>query len=103
MKITEVSLVPNAPEHQQIKEGEKRMNLVKLKFLRNGEPSGREYTYISKSDVAVGDTVIVREAEEGKEAPKGVITAINVPESEVEKFRDKLKEIVGKAPVKESD
>lgn len=39
------------------------MNLVKLKFLRNGEPSGREYTYISKSDVAVGDTVIVRPPE----------------------------------------
>lgn len=75
------------------------MNLVKLKFLRNGEPSGREYTYISKSDVAVGDTVIVREAEEGKDAPKGVITAINVPESEVESFRDRLKEIVGKVCV----
>lgn len=72
------------------------MNLVKLKFLRNGEPSGREYTYISKSDVAVGDMVIVREAEEGKEAPKGIITAVDVPESEVESFKDKLKEIVGK-------
>lgn len=72
------------------------MSLVKLKFLRNGEPSGREYTYISKSEVAVGDTVIVREAEEGKEAPKGIITAVDVPESEVESFKDKLKEIVGK-------
>lgn len=71
-------------------------NLVKLKFLRNGEPSGKEYTYISKSEVAIGDTVIVREAEEGKEAPKGIITAVNVPESEVESFKDKLKAIVGK-------
>lgn len=72
------------------------MNLVKLKFLRNGEPSGREYSYISKSDVSVGDTVIVREAEDGKEPPKGIITAINVPEAEVESFKDRLKEIVGK-------
>lgn len=71
-------------------------NLVKLKFLRNGEPSGREYTYISKSEVTVGDTVIVREAEPGKDAPKGIITAVNVPESEVENFKDKLKAIVGK-------
>ena len=68
-------------------------NLVKLKFLRDGEPSGREYTYISKSEVAIGDTVIVREAEEGKEAPKGIITAVNVPEAEVESFKDKLKAI----------
>lgn len=72
------------------------MNLVKLQFLKNGEPSGREYTYISKSDVAVGDTVIVREADEGKETPKGIITDVNVPEEEVEAFKDKLKTIVGK-------
>ena len=36
------------------------MNLVKLRFLRGGEPQGREYTYISKEKVEVGDTVIVR-------------------------------------------
>ena len=34
------------------------MNLVKLRFLRGGEPQGREYTYISKEKVEVGDTVI---------------------------------------------
>ena len=71
-------------------------NLVKLRFLRDGEPSGREYTYISKSEVSVGDTVIVREAEEGKDAPKGIVTAVNVPVEEVESFKDKLKTIVGK-------
>ena len=71
-------------------------DLIKLKFLRNGQPSGREYTYISKSDVAVGDTVQVREAEEGKDVPKGIVTAVNVPYSEVESFKDKLKAIVGK-------
>lgn len=75
---------------------EENTDLVKLKFLRDGEPSGREYTYVCKSEVTVGDTVIVREAEEGKEAPKGIITAVNVPYSEVESFKDKLKAIVGK-------
>lgn len=78
-------------------------NLIKLRFLRDGEPSGREYTYISKSDVAVGDTVIVREADEGKESPKGIITAVNVPETEVESFKDKLKTIVGKLEQVESE
>lgn len=29
------------------------MNLVKLRFLRDGEPQGREYTYISKEKVEV--------------------------------------------------
>lgn len=72
-------------------------NLVKLRFLRDGEPSGREYTYISKSDVEVGDTVIVREADDGKKTPtKGIITAVNVPETDVESFKDKLKTIIGK-------
>lgn len=74
-----------------------KTNLIKLKFLRNGEPSGREYTYISKSDVLVGDTVIVRPPESpDHEPPKGVITMVDVPESEVESFKDKLKQIVGK-------
>lgn len=73
------------------------MNLVKLRFLRDGEPRGREYTYISKAKVEVGDIVIVRKPDvEGTEAPKGVITMVDVPESEVESFKDKLKEIVGK-------
>lgn len=73
-----------------------KTNLIKLKFLRNGEPSGREYTYICKSGVLVGDTVIVRPPESpDHEPPKGVITMVDVPESEVESFKDKLKEIVG--------
>lgn len=80
------------------------MNLIKLKFLRNGEPSGREYTYISKSEVAVGDTVIVRPPESpDHEPPKGIVTDVNVPEAEVDSFRDKLKAIVGKIEVKESE
>lgn len=79
-----------------------KTNLIKLKFLRNGEPSGREYTYISKSDVEVGDTVQVRIPDSpDHEAPKGIVTAVDVPESEVESFKDKLKEIVGKVEEKE--
>lgn len=77
-----------------------KTNLVKLQFLRDGEPSGKEYTYICNSEVEVGDIVIVREAENGKEAPTGVITALNVPYSEVETFKDRLKTIIGKVEEK---
>lgn len=74
------------------------MNLVKLRFLRDGKPQGREYSYISKEKVEVGDIVVVREPDQpGTEAPKGIITMVDVPESEVEKFKDRLKAIVGKA------
>ncbi len=74
------------------------MNLVKLRFLRDGKPQGREYSYISKEKVEVGDIVVVREPDSpGAEAPKGIITMIDVPEAEVEKFKDRLKTIVGKA------
>lgn len=79
------------------------MNLIKLRFLRDGEPAGKEYTYISKAELAVGDTVQVREAEEGKDAPKGIVTAVNVPESAVEAFKDRLKEIVGKIEPESED
>lgn len=76
-------------------------NLVKLRFLRDGVPQGREYTYISKEKVEVGDIVVVREPDySGAEAPKGIITMIDVSESDVNKFKDRLKEIIGKAEEK---
>jgi len=78
------------------------MNLVKLRFLRDGKPQGREYSYISKEKVEVGDIVVIREPDyPGAEAPKGIITMVDVPESEVEKFRDRLKEIIGKIEEKQ--
>lgn len=62
--------------------------LIKVKFTRNGIPSGREYAYRSQIPVKAGDLV---------ELPNGtgIVTAVDVPESEVEGFRDKVKEIVG--------
>lgn len=71
------------------------MDLVKLKFLRDGKPSGKEYTYISNYEAEVGDTVVISKGT-GK---KGIITEINVPVSEVEDYRGNLKEIVGKVCV----
>ena len=84
-----------------------KTNVIKLKFLRHGQPVGREYTYFSSTDVAVGDLVEV----EGKQGiSQGIVTAIDVPEEEIAPFRDRAKTIIGKVknekpaePVKEFD
>lgn len=68
-------------------------NIIKLKFLRYGEPSGRDYTYFTPEPVAVGDLVDL----EGKQGVvQGVITAVDVPEEEIASFRDRAKTIIGK-------
>lgn len=66
------------------------MNLIKARFLKDGEPSGRAYTYISDTPVEVGERVQLNEK------GRGIVTEINVPEEEVESFKDKLKSIIGK-------
>ena len=60
---------------------------IKVKFLKNGEPHGREYTYKATSPVCVGQEVIL------PGGGNGVVTEINVPEEEVERFKDKIKEV----------
>jgi hypothetical protein len=69
-------------------------NIIKLRFLRAGQPSGREYTYFTPCVVAEGDTVEL----EGKQGiVEGIVTAIDVPEEEIAPFRDRAKTIIGKA------
>lgn len=70
-------------------------NIIKCRFLRDGEPYGREYSYLTKEPVAVGDIV---EADTQRGTADLVVTELNVPEAEVESFKDKLKYIVGKKP-----
>lgn len=63
---------------------------IKIKFIKNEKPSGREYTYRSQIPIEVGDLV---------ELPSGgigVVTEVNVPEEEVEPYKDKIKEISGR-------
>lgn len=67
-------------------------NIIKLRFLHSGIPSGREYTYFTPVPVAIGDTVDI----DGKK--QGTIAAVDVPESEIESFKDKMKTIAGIAP-----
>lgn len=77
------------------------MQIIKCKFIKDGTPQGRDYTYFSNSVVAVGDTVQINEK------CKGVVTEIDVAESEIEDFADRVKTIIGIAveenPVEEKE
>lgn len=66
------------------------MKIVKLKFVdENGNPKGRTYTYYTPVEVDVDDIVEIGPGQ------RGVITAVDVPEKEIEKFADKMKTIIG--------
>lgn len=74
------------------------MQIIKCKYLKDGTPQGRDYTFFSDGIVAVGDTVQINEK------TKGVVTEIDVAESEIQAFADKVKTIIGIAvEEKESD
>lgn len=60
---------------------------IKVKFLKNGEPHGREYSYKATFPVRVGQEVIL------PGGGNGIVTEINVPEESVESFKDRIKEI----------
>ncbi len=75
-------------------------NIIKLRFIRKGEPTGREYTYYTPEKVEIGDIV---EIESRNEISKGVVTQIDVPEEEIAPFRDIAKTILGKVPTKEKE
>lgn len=47
--------------------------LIKCKFLKDGKPTGREYTYRALETVKVGDMVQINSA------AKGVVTVVDVP------------------------
>ena len=60
---------------------------IKVKFLKNGEPHGREYTYKATFPVEVGQEVLL------PGGGNGVVTEIDVPEGSVAAFADKVKDI----------
>lgn len=66
------------------------MQIIKVRFLKGEVPSGRAYTYFSDAPVSVGDLVQINSS------AKGIVTEVDMPESEIETFRDKVKTIVGK-------
>ena len=60
---------------------------IKVRFLKNDKPYGKEYTYYTddSNPVAVGDKI-----------GNCVVTSVNIPEEEAAAFRDKIKNILGK-------
>lgn len=75
------------------------MDLVKVRFLKLGTPAGREYTYRTEIPLKVGDIVELphsRPVMEDIPYSQGVVTQIDVPESEIEAFKDRVKTIIGK-------
>lgn len=65
------------------------MQLIKVRFLNNGTPSGKAYTYYSPVNVAVGDAVQINST------ATGVVVEVDVPEWQVEPYKEKIKTIVG--------
>lgn len=65
------------------------MQIIKVRFLKEDKPTGKEYTYYSPVAVKPGDIVQINSA------AKGIVTEIDVPEAEIAAYRDKVKTIMG--------
>ena len=78
---------------------QERTNVIKLQYLRAGEPSGREYTFFTPEPVEVGDIVDIAVVSQDNTS-QGMVTAVNVPLAEIEPFKDRVKTIIGKAAPK---
>lgn len=63
---------------------------IKIQFLRNGQPTGREYTYKTDLDVQLGEIVMVTEK------AKGIVTGF-IPPALIDK-PEEVKEIFGQIP-----
>lgn len=71
------------------------MQIIKVRFLRDGKPNGKAYTYYSPVKVAMGDTVQINST------ATGVVVEVDVPEWQVEAYKEKIKTIVGLAESQE--
>lgn len=81
-------------EMQGVEEGGNAMtNIIKVRFARNGHAYGHEYTYYTPESVGIGDMVDI---ETRRGIAHGIVTQVDVPEAEIEPFKDKAKSILGK-------
>lgn len=65
------------------------MSLIKCRFLKDGRPIGKSYTYDSPVAVKPGDIVQINSF------ATGVVVEADVPEEEVAAFADKVKSVKG--------
>lgn len=71
------------------------MKLIGVKFLKDGQPSGRSYTYQCPQDVEVKKDDIVQI----NESSNGIVVETDVPEGSITFPLDKLKSIIGLAEI----
>lgn len=65
------------------------MQYIKARYIKDGKPTGREYTFSADIPVGIGDKVSIGHA-------TAVVTQVDVSEEEVSSFRDRLREIDGR-------
>lgn len=76
-------------------------NIIKCRFLdKDGQPRGREYSYKTNTVVKVGQLVDVpvssnSDVDIEQKTKAVIVTQINVPESEIISFADRIKTIIG--------
>ena len=70
-------------------------SLIKVRFYgSNNIPRGREYTYYTPEPVEIEDLVEINTMDG---VTKALVTQIDVPEVEIEPFKDEVKTVIGKA------
>jgi hypothetical protein len=69
-------------------------NVIKLRFLKNGIPTGGEYSYLAPCELAVGDYV---EAPSRSGVSTAIVTTVNIPEAEITPFQDRIKTVLGRS------
>jgi hypothetical protein len=76
--------------------------LVKVKYYSEttNTQSDREYTYFSADTLKVGDKIIVPVKDT---TGKAIVSSIDIPESEIEKFKDKVKIIPAGSLIKDEE
>ncbi|MDL2214439.1 hypothetical protein LJB76_02620 [Clostridia bacterium OttesenSCG-928-O13] len=73
------------------------MDIVKVQYrIKDGSYGSREYSYFSAIPLEVGDEVMVPVRDKTGAAR---VSAINVPESEIADFADRVKTITERQPV----
>ena len=80
------------------REKAKMKQLIKIKFVDDeGKPRGKEYCYYcTVPTIALGDYVkapVTPQSENDMPSRKGIVTKINVPEQEIEPFKQYAKTI----------
>jgi hypothetical protein len=82
------------------------MNIVKVRYFSEstGQLSPREYSYFANEPLAVGDVVMVPVRSRNADFPtdeivKAQVSTVNVPESEIAAFRDRVKTVLKKTVV----